>query len=114
MAKKTYKMTIQEQLDTFIPIIAVVWILVFAYISYFVSSNVLALFTVMPVFFLYALFSLGSALYSYKEAEILEALGKDTYAVKKRNLKKAPKLSKGKLLSAGISFLAGILLCILL
>ncbi len=114
MAKKNYKMTLQEQLDTFIPIIAVVWILVFAYISYFIPSTTLAMFTVMPVFFLYAIFSLGSAIYTYKEAEILEALGKDAYEVKKRNLKKAPKLNIGKLVMAAISFLGGILLCVFL
>ena len=114
MAKKTYKMTLQEQLDSFIPIIAVVWVLVFAYISYFVSSSTLALFTVMPVFFLYAIFTAGSALYTYKEVEILEAMGKDTATVKKRNLKKAPKLSKGKLITAAVCFTIGVLLCIFL
>ncbi len=114
MSKKTYKMSLQEQLDAFIPIIAVVWVLIFSYISYFIPSKTLALITVMPVFFLYALFSIGSALYTYKELEIAEALGKDTYEIKKRHLKKKPKLNTGKLTASGISAVVGILLCIFL
>ena len=114
MAKKTYKMSKIEMFDTFIPIIAVCWVLVFSYISLFVNSGTLALFTVMPIFFLYALYSVGSAVYCYKELDILRAMEKDTYEVEKRWRKHPPKLSTAKLVVAGICFVCGILLCIFL
>ena len=84
MAKKKYKMTKVEMFDTFIPIIATCWVLVFAYISLFTSSNTLALITVMPIFFLYSLYLIGSAVYCYKELDILKAMEKDTYEVEKK------------------------------
>ena len=79
MAKKTYKMSKIEMFDTFVPIIAVCWVLVFAYISLFVSSSTLAMITVMPVFFLYAIYLVAGAYYCYKEVDVLKAFGKDTY-----------------------------------
>ncbi len=103
-----------EMFDTFVPIIAVCWVLVFAYISLFNSSGTLALFTVMPIFFLYALYLIGSAVYTYKELDILKAMEKDTYEVEKRWRKNPPKLSTSKLIVAGICFICGILLCIFL
>jgi len=50
----------------------------------------------------------------YNVAEILEALGKDTAEVKAKHRKKAPILSKKKLIFAAIFFACGILICILL
>lgn len=114
MAKKTYKMSKIEMFDTFVPIIAVCWVLVFAYISLFVSSSTLAMITVMPVFFLYAIYLVAGAYYCYKEVDVLKAFGKDTYEAEKRRRKQAPKLSKAKLITAGICFIVGILLCIVL
>ncbi len=114
MAKKKYQLSRLEMLDTFLPILGGCWALAFTYISYFAESSLLAYLTVVPVFFLYALYLLGSAIYIYKEAEILEALGKDTAEVKAKHRKKAPILSKKKLIFAAIFFLCGILLCILL
>lgn len=114
MSKKPYRMTKLELADTFVPIFCVCWVLVFAYIALFLGSNVMALITIMPVFFLYALYLVGSAVYDYKEEEILETLGRDTYEVQKRNRKKKKKLSTQKLVFAGIFFVCGVLLCIFL
>lgn len=114
MAKNNYKMSKIEMFDTFIPIIAVCWVLVFSYISLFVSSSALAMITVMPVFFLYAFYLFGSAYYCYKEVDVLKAFGKDTYEVEKRWRKQPPKLSKAKLIIAVLCILSGILLCIFL
>ena len=114
MAKKPQKMKRIELLDTFIPIFAVCWALVFAYIAVFNESNVLALITVMPIFILYGLYIIGSAIYCYKELEILKALGKDYYEVEKQYRKKAPKLSTPKLVTGGICIVIGILWCIFL
>ena len=114
MSKKPYKMTKIELLDTFIPIFCVCWVLVFAYISLFTSSHLLALITVMPFFFLYGLYLIGSAIYYYKEVEILEALGLDAYEAKAARRKKSPRLSIQKLVFAGIFIVCGVLLCIFL
>ena len=114
MAKKTYKMSKIEMFDTFIPIVAACWVLVFVYISLFISSSLLALLTVMPVFFLYGLYLIGSAVYCYKELDILKAMEKDTYEVEKRWRKHPPKLSKGKIGVAIACIVSGILLCIFL
>lgn len=114
MAKKAYKMSKIEMFDTFVPIVAVCWVLVFAYISLFTYSDVLAMFTVMPVFFIYSLYLIGSALFCYKELDFLKAFGKDTYEVEKRWRKNPPKLSKAKLVVSAICFICGILLCIFL
>ena len=114
MAKKQAKMTTIEILDSFIPIFAACWVLVFAYIALFNESATLAYITVVPIFFIFALYMLGSAVYCYKELEILKAFEKDTTEIEKRHRKKAPKLSKAKLITAGCSFVAGILICILL
>ncbi len=114
MAKKPQKMKRIELLDTFIPIFAVCWVLIFAYIALFNESGVLALITIMPVFFLFGLYMFGSAIYCYKELEILKALEKDYYEVEKQYRKKAPKLSKPKLITGGICIVAGILMCIFL
>ncbi len=114
MAKKGYKMTKVEMFDTFIPIVCVCWVLVFSYISLFVKSGVLAMITVVPVFFLYGLYLLGSAIYCYKELEILKELGRDTYEIEKKFRKNPPKLSIAKIgVSAGC-IIAGILLCVFL
>lgn len=114
MAKKTYKMTKIEIFDTFVPIICVCWVLVFAYISLFIKSSVLALITVMPVFFIYGLYLIGSAIYCYKELEILEAMGRDTYEIQKRNRKNPPKLSIPKIIVAACCIIVGIILCVFL
>lgn len=114
MSKKQPKMTTIEILDSFIPIFAVCWILIFAYIALFNESATVAYITVVPVFFIFALYMIGSTIYCYKELEILKAFEKDTAEIEKRNRKKAPKLSKAKLITAGCSALAGILICILL
>lgn len=114
MSKKTQKMSTIEILDTFIPIFAVCWIMVFSYIALFNESSVLALITVMPLFFLFGLYLIGSAIYCYKELEILKALEKDTTEIEKRNRKKAPKLNKTKLIIGGCCIAAGIALCIIL
>lgn len=114
MSKKAYKMTKIEIFDTFVPIVCVCWVLVFAYIALFNGSSLLALITVMPVFFLYGLYLIGSAFYCYKEVEVLQALGMDTYEAEKRRRKKAPKLSVPKLAVAAGCIVAGILLCIFL
>lgn len=114
MAKKQYQMSRLEMLDIFLPIFGGSWALAFTYISYFARSSVLALITVMPIFFLYSLYLLGSAVYVYKETEILEAMGKDSTDVKARNRKKPPQLNKTKLIFAAIFFVCGVLLCILL
>lgn len=114
MAKKQPKMKTVEILDTLIPIFAICWILVFAYIAYFNSSATLALITVMPVFILFGLYMFGSAYYCYNELEILKKLGKDYYEVEKQYRKKAPKLSVGKLIAGGCSILIAILFCIIL
>lgn len=114
MAKKTYKMTKIEVFDTFVPIFSVCWVLVFAYIALFTESSLLAMITVMPMFFIYGLYLIGSAIYCYKEVEILKALDMDTYEAEKRRRKKAPKLSVAKLSVAAGCIVAGILLCIFL
>ncbi len=114
MAKKTYKMSKIEMFDTFVPIIGVCWVLVFSYISLFIGSGTLALITVMPVFFLYGLYLIGSAVYCYKELEILRKLGQDSYEVEKRFRKNPPKLSIAKLSVAAGCIISGILLCIFL
>ncbi len=114
MAKKTYKMTTVEILDTFLPILSISWVLVFSYISSFIRSGLLAMITVMPLFFIYGLYCIGSAIYVYKELEILKELGKDTYELEKRYRRKKPELNKAKLIVGGCSILAGILLCIVL
>ncbi len=114
MSKKTQKMSTIEILDTFISIFAVCWVMVFSYIALFNESSILALITVMPLFFLFGLYIIGSAIYCYKELEILKTLEKDTTEIEKRNRKKAPKLNKTKLIIGGCCILAGVLLCILL
>jgi len=114
MAKKKEPMTRVEMLDTFMPILCITWILVFSYISLFVESTTLAMITVMPLFFVYGLYLIGSAIYVYKELDILKEMGKDTYALEKRYRKKGPVLSKMKLIVGGSFILAGILLCIFL
>ena len=78
MAKKQAKMTTIEILDSFIPIFAACWVLVFAYIALFNESATLAYITVVPIFFIFALYMLGSAVYCYKELEILKAFEKLT------------------------------------
>lgn len=103
-----------ELLDSFLPIICICWVLVFAYISYFTESKVMAFITVVPLFFLYSLYLIISAVCCYKEKEILEALGKDTYEVEKRNRKNKPILSKAKFIAAGCCFIVGVLICIIL
>lgn len=114
MAKKTNKMTTIEIFDTFVPIVCICWVLVFAYISLFTESSLLAMITVMPVFFIYGLYLIGSAIYCYKEKEILEAMGRDTYEVQRRHRKNPPKLSNTKLIIAGCCIIGAILLCIFL
>ncbi len=114
MAKKTQKMTRIELLDTFVPIFCITWILVFAYISLFSESSLFALLTIMPFFFLYGLYSIGSAIYVYKELEILKELGKDTYEIEKRYRSKKPVLSKAKIVVGAGCIIIGIVLCIVL
>ncbi|MBQ7936285.1 MAG: hypothetical protein IJ333_08095 [Clostridia bacterium] len=112
--KESQKMRKIELLDTFVPIFCVSWVLVFTYIALFNESSVFALITVMPFFFLYGFYLIGSAIYVYKELDILKAAGKDTYEVEKRHRTNPPKLSMAKLSVAGGCIVAGILLCILL
>ena len=107
-------MTKVEIFDTFIPILSVCWVLVFGYIAIFNESGLLAMITVMPIFFLFGIYLIGSAVYSYKEVEILEAMGMDAEETKRRHRKKAPKLNVPKLIVAGGCIIAGILLCIFL
>ena len=114
MAKKQPKMKTVELLDTFIPIFAVCWFLVFGYISLFIESGVMAIVTIVPIMILFGLYMFGSAYYCYNELEILKKLGKDYYDVEKQFRKKAPKLSIAKLVAGGCSFLIAILLCIIL
>lgn len=114
MAKKTQRMTKVEIFDTFMPIFCVTWVLVFAYIALFANSSLLALITVMPLFFIYGLYIIGSAIYVYKELDILKELGKDTYELEKRYRKQPPKLSITKLVVGASCIVAGILLCIIL
>ena len=114
MAKKTQKMSTIEITDTFITIFAICWVMVFAYISLFNESGLLALITVMPLFFLFGLYMIGSAVYCYKELEILNAFGQDTSEIEKKHRKQAPKLNKTKLIIGGSCIFAGVLLCILL
>lgn len=114
MSKKTQKMSTIEILDTFIPIFAVCWVMVFSYIALFNESCSLALLTVMPLFFLFGLYIIGSAVYCYKELEILKAFEKDTTEIEKRNRKNPPKLNKTKLIVGGCCIAAGIVLCIIL
>jgi hypothetical protein len=75
---------------------------------------VFALITVIPMFFIYGLCVIGSAIYCYKEPEILKALGKDYREAEIKHHKKAPKLSIAKLVTGGICIVIGILLCIFL
>lgn len=114
MSKKTQKMSTIEILDTFIPIFATCWVMIFSYIALFNESSMLALIAVMPIFFLFGLYLIGSALYCYKELEILKAFEKDTAEIEKRHRKKAPKLNKTKLIIGGCCIAVGILLCIIL
>ncbi len=115
MAKKQkYKMTTVEKLDNMLPVFCITWVLVFAYISLFVESTLLAMFTVMPIFFFYGLYTIGSAIYVYKELDILKELGKNTYELERRYLQQPPKLSKVKLGVGAGCIITGILLCILL
>ena len=58
------------------PIFCITWVLVFAYIALFINSSLLALITVMPLFFIYGLYSIGSAIYVYKEMDILKEVEK--------------------------------------
>lgn len=112
--KQKVKMSRLEILDTFLPIFGGCWVFAFGYISLFTESSVLGLITVMPIFFLYSLYLIGSAVYCYKEVEILDALGKDSEKAKALCRKKAPRLSQKRLIFAGIFFVIGILCCILL
>ena len=112
--KQQYKMTTVEKLDTLMPIFCVTWVLVFAYIALFNKSPLLAMITVMPLFFIYGIYIIGSAVYVYKELDILKQLGKDTYELEKRYRKKPPKLSIAKLIVGAGCIIAGILLCIFL
>ena len=114
MAKKKQQQNPMELPDSLVPIFLAAWALAFIYISYFSDSALLAKLTVAPAFFLYALYLLFSALFIYKEVEFLDAMGKDSSKAKAKRRQKAPKLSKGKLIAAGISFILGLLLCILL
>ena len=114
MSKKTQRMTKIEMLDTFMPIFCITWVLVFAYIALFNKSSLLALITVMPLFFIYGLYIIGSAIYVYKELDILKELGKDTYDLEKRHRKQPPKLSITKLIVGAGCIIVGILLCIFL
>lgn len=110
--KKQPKMTKIELADAFVPIFCITWVLAFGYIAIFTESALLTHITVTPIFFLYSLYLVFSAVFCYKELEILKAWGKDTYEVEKRYRKKAPRLEKGKLIAAGCIFVAGVLLCI--
>ena len=112
--KKQFKMTMIEKLDTLIPIFCITWVLVFAYIALFNESSLLALITVMPLFFLYGIYIISSAIYVYKEMDILKQMGKDTYELEKRYRKQPPKLSIAKLAVGAGCILTGILLCIFL
>lgn len=103
-----------ELSDTFVSIFVVCWVMVFSYIAIFNNSGILAKITVVPVFFLYGLYLIGSAVFQIKELEILKALGRDTFEVERRLRKNPPKLSPLKLVFAGISIAAGILCCIFL
>lgn len=114
MSKKVQKMSTIEILDTFIPIFSVCWVMIFSYIALFNESATLAYITIVPIFFLFGLYMIGSAIYCYKELEILRAFDKDTTEIKKRNRKKAPKLNKTKLIIGGCCIVAGIVLCIIL
>ena len=114
MAKKQTKMTRVEILDTVIPIFAACWVMVFAYISLFNESGLLAKLTVAPILILYGLYLIGSALYCYKEVEILKAMERDYYEAEKRHRNKPAKLSKNKLITAAALFLTSILLFIFL
>ena len=88
MSKKAQKMSTIEILDTFIPIFFVCWVMIFSYIAIFNESSTLAFITIVPIFFLFALYMIGSAVYCYKELEILRAFDKDTTEIEKRNRKK--------------------------
>lgn len=114
MAKKQQKLTKVELFDNFAPIFAACWVLALGYIALFNESTVFALITVVPMFFIYGLCVIGSAVYCYKEPEILKALGKDYREAEIRHRKKAPKLSKAKLITGGICIVVGILLYIFL
>ncbi len=110
--KKQQAMTKIELYDAFVPIFCVTWVLAFGYIALFNESALLTHIAITPIFFAYALYLVFSAVYTYKELELLKAWGKDTYEVEKRHRKKAPKLEKGKLIAAACVFVAGVLLCI--
>lgn len=114
MSKKVQKMSTIEILDTFIPIFSVCWVMIFSYIALFNESATLAYITIVPIFFLFGLYMIGSAIYCYKELEILRTFDKDTTEIEKRNRKKAPKLNKTKLIIGGCCIVAGIVLCIIL
>lgn len=114
MSKKAQKMSTIEILDTFIPIFSVCWVMIFTYIALFNESATLAFITIVPIFFIFGLYMIGSAVYCYKELEILRAFDKDTTEIEKRNRKKAPKLNKTKLIIGGCCIAAGIVLCIIL
>ena len=114
MSKKTQKLSTIEILDTFIPIFSVCWVMIFSYIALFNESKILASITVIPLFFLFGLYLIGSAFYCYKELEILKAFEKDIAEIEKRHRKKTPKLNKTKLIIGGCCIAAGILLCIIL
>lgn len=114
MAKKQQKMTRIELLDNFAPIFAACWVLALGYIALFNESGLFALITVVPMFFLYGLYVIGSAIYCYKEPELLKLLGKDSRKAELKRHKKTPKLSIAKLTTGGICIILGILLCIIL
>ena len=114
MANKKKESSRIELMDALIPIICICWILVFGYISVFIESGTLALITVVPIIFLYAVYLIGSSVYIYKELEILTALDRDTTNAQKKYRNKKPQLNISKLVIAGICVVLGIILCIIL
>ena len=71
--KKQFKMTKIELYDAFVPIFCICWVLTFGYIAVFNGSALLTHIAVTPIFFLYSIYLVFSAIYCYKELDILKA-----------------------------------------
>ncbi len=110
--KKPEKLTKVEIIDTFAPILAACWVLVFGYIALFNGSALLANLLVFPMILLYGLYLPASAFYCYKELEIMKELGKPTFDLERKYRKNPPKLSVAKLSVGGGCIVAAILLFI--
>ena len=114
MAKKITKPSLIETIDTILALIVICWLLVFGFIAAFSESVAMVFVTVSPILILYGLYLIGSAVYSYKELEILRALEKDTKAAEEKRRSAKPKLNKTKLIFAAVCIVAAILLYIIL